>query len=120
MGRLADTLNRRLRAAGEQTVEDVARQVLAEAERDLPVGDPADDPDPSVALKRRGQIVHVDGGVIVEFRTPYAAKQHEDLRLKHPRGGNPKFLEAAVTRAIGGVESSAVKHVNDAMRRSAP
>lgn len=32
----------------------------------------------------------------VVTRLPYAAKQHEDLTLRHPNGGQAKFLESAL------------------------
>jgi hypothetical protein len=30
---------------------------------------------------------------MVSFNTPYAARQHEELEWKHPRGGQAKYLE---------------------------
>lgn len=34
--------------------------------------------------------------VHVGYRAPYAVKQHEDLTLNHPNGGEAKFLERPV------------------------
>ncbi|WP_037161065.1 hypothetical protein [Rhodococcoides fascians] len=31
----------------------------------------------------------------VSFNTPYAVRQHEDLALNHPNGGEAKYLERA-------------------------
>lgn len=73
--------------------EMVKRQTIA----NLPVGDPDDDPNPAYALADHVEI-HDDGdGFIVEVNGVYAARQHEELHLEHPRGGGPKFLERAGT-----------------------
>ena len=64
---------------------------------DIPPTDPANDPDPSVNLRENVNITpQPDGTVIVSVDGPHAAKQHEDQRLEHPRGGGPKFLERNV------------------------
>lgn len=31
--------------------------------------------------------------VYISFSTPYAGRQHEDTRLRHPNGGQAKYLE---------------------------
>lgn len=84
-----DTMQLALRAAAEQ--------VLTLAKQYAPVGDPELDPNPSVSLAESGRIRPDGKGFIIEFTAPYAAKQHEDLRLKHPRGGGAKYLERALT-----------------------
>ncbi|AUM18230.1 MULTISPECIES: hypothetical protein [Rhodococcus] len=33
---------------------------------------------------------------VVSYNTPYAVRQHEDVSLNHPNGGEAKFLEKAV------------------------
>lgn len=33
--------------------------------------------------------------VIISANTPYARKQHEDVSLRHPKGGQAKYLERA-------------------------
>lgn len=35
----------------------------------------------------------VENYAVISFSTPYAAYQHEVTGLKHPRGGNAKYLE---------------------------
>jgi len=32
----------------------------------------------------------------VEYRTPYARRVHEDLEMRHPRGGQAKYLEQVI------------------------
>jgi hypothetical protein len=75
-----------------------AHLVLAGAEAGAPPDPPPDeDPDPSVSLRKSGRVhEHPDGTVTVGFYTPYAAKQHEAIHFKHPRGGHAKFLENAL------------------------
>ena len=34
--------------------------------------------------------------IYISYNTPYANKQHEDLQLHHPNGGQAKFLEKAI------------------------
>lgn len=91
-----------IRNAVERAAEDggrlAAEAVLQEAQRNVPVGDPRVDPDPSVSLKDSGHIMPLpEGGYRVEFDTPYAAWIHENLHAEHPRGGEAKYLERALT-----------------------
>jgi len=37
------------------------------------------------------------------FGTEYAVKQHEELRYRHPRGGQAKYLEAALKQRLAGM-----------------
>jgi hypothetical protein len=92
-----ERLRLRLEAAGADGLRQFAVAVLEEAKRNLPIGDPAEDPNPAVALRAVGNITPDGDGFVVSFDAPYAAKQHEDQRLSHPRGGGPKFLERALT-----------------------
>lgn len=39
-----------------------------------------------------------DEKVYISFSTPYAKRQHEDLSLRHPKGGKAKYLEDPVNR----------------------
>lgn len=104
MGALAEALKDALRAGATKGVQDLAREVLKDAQGRVPKGDPQLDPDPSVDLAKSGVVVVVDDGVVIDFQTPYAAKQHEDLRLRHPRGGNARFLEIAVAQNTSALE----------------
>jgi hypothetical protein len=87
-----------------RAVEGLTDGLLAAAEElrrrtipDIPPTDPGRDPDPSVNLRENVNITpQPDGTVIVSVDGPHAAKQHEDQRLEHPRGGGPKFLEKNV------------------------
>jgi hypothetical protein len=102
---LADDIARLLESGGEEGLLAAGHAVLEEAKRNLPIGDPDQDPDAHVTLAESGHVEVVPNQfgttVRVSFDAPYAAKQHEDLRLKHPRGGGPKYLEHAVTAVAG-------------------
>jgi hypothetical protein len=54
------------------------------------------------------------------FDAAYAAAQHENLGLRHPRGGQSKFLENAVTAAAptlqNVVASQVVKRLGRGLR----
>ena len=36
--------------------------------------------------------------IYISYSTPYAWRQHEDLQLNHPNGGQAKYLEKAVNQ----------------------
>lgn len=108
MGRLADVLKAAMRDGAQDGMERLAREVLEDANSRIPKGAPRLDPDPNVTLAKAGTVVAVDDGVVIDFTAAYAAKQHEDLRLRHPRGGDARYLEIAVAtntdamqRAVG-------------------
>lgn len=107
----------RFHDAGIEALEDVAALVLDVAKRNVGVGDPAVDPNPAVALAASGRIERHGDGLVIIFDTPYAAKQHEDQRLKHPRGGGPKYLERALTEIVPAMERIVASKVDARMAR---
>lgn len=94
---LADDLLRAVREGADDGMRLAAEAVLEESNRNLPVGDPKVDPDPSVSLKESGRVERTPRGWRVIYDADYAAYQHENLHAEHPRGGGPKFLEHALT-----------------------
>jgi hypothetical protein len=98
MGVITDMVPELLSDSAKE-LERQANAVLEAAKRDIPIGDPAEDPDPAVSLAASGRIVMdvapLTGRVTayITFDTPYAIKQHESFHLHHPRGGGPRFLE---------------------------
>lgn len=80
--------------AGHEVLSVVGNQLAAATIADIPVGDPARDPDPGYSLKENVKVVVLPRYVLVRVEGAYAVKQHEALHFKHPRGGNAKFLEA--------------------------
>lgn len=100
LGLLAD----RFHDAGVDAMQDVAELIVEEAKHNIGVGDPAVDPNPAVTLAESSRIERHGDGLIISFNTEYAAKQHEDQRLNHPRGGGPKYLERALTQIMPSLE----------------
>lgn len=98
-----------LRRAAEQLVE---RVLVA-----LPKGDPAVDPDPAVALADAIRIEEDGEGLVIVVAAPYAAKQHEDQRLEHPRGGHAKYLEGPLKELVPQLEGIVGSSVAAHMRR---
>lgn len=102
---VTSAIRRDIADAMQDAVEDVAREVLDHAVADAPPSPPAgEDPNEAVTLREAGYVERVPGGVEVGFRTVYAARQHEQLDLNHPRGGKPKFLESNVAAAAAQLE----------------
>ena len=93
---LADDLARAVEEAGEAGLRLAAEAVLAESNRNAPKGDPKLDPDPGTSLEESGRVERTPTGYRVIYDADYAAYQHENLHIRHPRGGGPKFLERAV------------------------
>lgn len=105
-----------VRRGAEAGLREAAERILEAAKRDIPVGDPEEDPDAHVRLAASGHIETEPGGtVVVSFDTPYAAKQHEDQRLHHPRGGGPKYLERNVLAIVPKLEGIVASEVRKLM-----
>ncbi len=95
-------------AALEDALKEAAEDVLAESNANLPIGDPAVDPDPNTALVEHGTvtITHTETGPVatVSYPGPYAAWQHENQHAKHPRGGKSKFLSDSLKAKLPELE----------------
>ena len=87
-------------AAREATVE-TAKEVLKVAKELAPKE--------SGKLRRSGKVEVDFKNVSVVFRAWYAWIQHERLDYKHPKGGQAKYLEAAVDQV--GVQAKIVDGV---------
>jgi hypothetical protein len=90
---LADEILAQLQKGADDGMEAVAHLIAEDAKRNAPVGDSATDPHPgelrdSIEVERNEL-----GGFTISANTPYAAKIHEAIHYKHPRGGKAKFLE---------------------------
>lgn len=94
---IGDETARLAHSAFQAALRDVAEAVLEKGASNVGVGDPAVDPNPAIALAESGHIEEFGDGFVVIFDTEYAARQHEDIHAKHPRGGHAKYLERAVT-----------------------
>lgn len=108
----ADDILRTVLRASDDALRDAALLVAEQAKRNMPVGDPAQDPNPGVTLAESVNIEKDGRGYVVSVDTPYAAKQHEAQSFEHPRGGGPKYLERAVTQiapVLDGIVASKVR-----------
>lgn len=103
----------------EGAQEGLARagvELLRAGQADVPVGDPQEDPDPSVSLAASGNVEVYEHTVVVAFETAYAAKQHEAQHFEHPRGGRSKYLEANLKAVIPRLEGIVAGEVHKRMR----
>lgn len=91
--RLAENLSEIMREGANEALLDLGRELARRTIKDIPIGDPAEDPDPAYALRDHVTVVQYANFVSVTVEGPYAVKQHEALHFRHPRGGFPKFLE---------------------------
>ncbi|MBA3688472.1 MAG: hypothetical protein H0W81_06560 [Chloroflexi bacterium] len=91
-------LEPQIRAAALKGLRQWCELVKDQAARNVPEGDPREDPDPLVDLAKSGHVRADGDGFVISFDTPYAAKVHEDLHLKHPRGGGAKYLQQALAQ----------------------
>jgi hypothetical protein len=118
---IAEQLIEAMYDAGRDGIEAIVGHIVESSKADLPIGDPAVDPDPAVALRdsyhvrwvsvrgvssTRGDWVEDGGYVSISVEAAYAVKQHEALHFKHPRGGRAKFLERHVTAASNDLQES--------------
>lgn len=81
LSKLGDVLSR--------AVADGAEHLLEQANRSIPID--------TGALQRSGQVTARGLEAAVSYDTPYAARQHEDTRLRHENGRKAKWLEDTFT-----------------------
>lgn len=74
--------------AAQQAGREGGAELLARSNERVPVD--------TGELRSSGTVTPTDDGSIISYDTPYAVKQHEDMALNHPRGGQAKFLEATI------------------------
>lgn len=88
MSRAADEIERRMEAAGLETLHLIGLDLQGAAARDAPIDEGT--------LRGAGHseiVATADGAmVVVSFSTPYAAKQEEEDDYLHPRGGKAHYL----------------------------
>ena len=84
-------------AAALRGLENAADLVFDESQRQVPVLDPAQESKgrTSGELKASGRVEMEPKQKLaaIHYGTEYATYQHERMDLKHPNGGNAKFLE---------------------------
>lgn len=80
-------------AAALKGQQILAQNILGESQKLVPVD--------TGTLQRSGHITTVQNTTIISYNTPYALKQHEDPTLKHPNGGEAKYLERPFNEKSG-------------------
>lgn len=105
MGAL-DEITRRQKAAAVLYLEKFTDAYLAEGDRIVPLEEGT-----LAGTADRETTVTPDGAVVTaSFGTVYAARQHEDLTLKHRAGRQAKYLEiphkAAIPRLAPGMAAA--------------
>lgn len=101
------------RAIGDALVAELKDTVLPASQELVPVD--------TGALKASGFVDGPAGGggtvsAEIGYDTPYATKQHEDLSLNHPNGGEPKFLETPLHQWAEGAAVRVVRRALGSVR----
>lgn len=101
---------RLIREAAMDAIRTGAEHILTEAINETPID--------TGTLRRSGTVTEapVENAVYVSFNTPYARRQHEDLTLRHPRGGKAKYLEDPFKRNVAKVETLVGVRVKKALQ----
>lgn len=100
---------RLIREAAMDAIRTGAEHILTEAINETPID--------TGTLRRSGTVTEApaEDAVYVSFNTPYARRQHEDLTLRHPRGGKAKYLEDPFKRNVGRVQRLTALRVRQAL-----
>lgn len=103
---LADEIERRVEERAIQTLELIGADLTGAAGQDAPIEE---------GTLRGSGSWHIEqtatgAQVVVTFSTPYAARQHEELEYRHPRGGKARYLgdqvKARVPRYVQGFRNA--------------
>ncbi len=82
-------VQRALERAAKGAVADACEYLLEQANRTAPIEE-------GTLIRSGSTSVQISGGVVtgvIAYDTPYAARQHEDTRLRHDAGRRSKWLE---------------------------
>jgi hypothetical protein len=77
------------RAAASAVVKIIAEDLLGQAQRSAPVDEGTLRGSGAVKITEKLDGVEAE----ISFDTPYAARQHEEVTYRHPKGGKAKYLE---------------------------
>lgn len=107
-----DEIIRRVKAGARAGVAEGAQAVATASQELTPVLE---------GVLRAGTYVHAPvetGGEVVSGvgnNTIYAARQHEETGWNHPRGGQAKFMETAMTQNEDAVRQTIINHIKGAI-----
>lgn len=89
-----------------------AQNILGESQKLVPVD--------TGTLQKSGNVkVNQDAlTATVSYNTPYALKQHEDATLKHPKGGEAKYLERPFNEKKGELENNVGYEIFKALEKN--
>lgn len=90
----------------------LAQNILGESQKLVPVD--------TGTLQRSGNIQTKDNITTISYNTPYARKQHEDMTLNHPRGGEAKYLERPFNEKAVEFENFVSTEVYKVLRKKYP
>lgn len=81
-----DQAARAAKAAAQAGLRKAAEYIRSESQQQAPIDEGT--------LRGSATVQDVDADTVsVGYYTPYAAKQHEELGYRHPKGGKAKYLE---------------------------
>ena len=87
-------------------VKKLAEVILGESQQLVPVDTGLLKDSGLVSTDKKNQIV------TIAYNTPYARKQHEDMTLNHPKGGQAKYLERPFNEKSGELETYVGESIN--------
>jgi hypothetical protein len=102
--------SKQVHAAAAAGLSDAAEFLLEQSNRTAPIEEGT--------LVRSGQ-ADVDVSALraaVAYDTPYAARQHEDLTLRHDAGRRPKWLEQTMRETTGDIGRIVADRIRQAVR----
>lgn len=100
-------ITQRVNGASRAALGKGAAYLLAQAIPRTPIRDGP--------LRASGGTDVEDGRASVYFDTPYAARQHEEVGWRHPKGGQAKYLETAVLEERGNAQRIVAAEVRRAL-----
>lgn len=84
-----DAIRRARRRAAVEALRVIGDDLLGQAQREAPVEEGTLRGSGAVDVTQDANSASVE----VSFSTVYAARQHEEVSWKHPKGGKAKYLE---------------------------
>lgn len=104
-------LEEEIDAAAIKGVRKLANIILGESQKLVPVETGTLKNSGTVSLDKKNKIA------TISYNTPYARKQHEDNTLKHPRGGQAKYLERPFNEKSDELETYVGNEIDKVLRR---
>ena len=99
-----------VKRAAISALKDAAEHILNESNKEVPIDEGT--------LKNSGN-TRIDTSSLeasINYDTPYAVRQHEDLTLKHKNGKKAKFLENAIKDNMSDIERYLAEALDKALR----